>query len=80
MRRLPSTSKQAGDLAGTALCQMTQGDWLSAPFSTPLVWNFAIQDSGQQSSELAWTSYIAALREQNRNLRALKEELAQAGL
>src|SRR6266496_3716038 len=28
----------------------------------------------------AWTSYIAALREQNRNLRALKEELAQAGL
>ncbi|HEY6406717.1 MAG TPA: glyoxalase, partial [Ktedonobacteraceae bacterium] len=28
----------------------------------------------------AWTSYIAALREQNRNLRALKEELAKAGL
>jgi len=28
----------------------------------------------------AWTSYIAALREQNRNLRALKEELARAGL
>jgi len=33
-----------------------------------------------QSSELAWTSYIAALREQNRNLRALKEELTAAGL
>jgi len=28
----------------------------------------------------AWTSYIMALREQNRNLRALKEELAAAGL
>ncbi len=28
----------------------------------------------------AWTSYIAALREQNRNLRALKEELTNAGL
>jgi hypothetical protein len=28
----------------------------------------------------AWTSYIAALRERNRNLRALKEELANAGL
>src|SRR5712691_4661952 len=28
----------------------------------------------------AWTSYITALREQNRNLRALKEELADAGL
>src|SRR6266852_1641470 len=28
----------------------------------------------------AWTSYITVLREQNRNLRALKEELAAAGL
>ena len=28
----------------------------------------------------AWTSYITALREQNRNLRALKEELAAAKL
>jgi catechol 2,3-dioxygenase-like lactoylglutathione lyase family enzyme len=28
----------------------------------------------------AWTSYIADLREKNRNLRALKEELANAGL
>lgn len=27
-----------------------------------------------------WTSYITALREQNRALRALKEELANAGL
>ncbi len=28
----------------------------------------------------AWTSYITDLREKNRNLRALKEELANAGL
>jgi uncharacterized Zn finger protein len=28
----------------------------------------------------AWTSYIADLREKNRNLRALKEELARMGL
>jgi uncharacterized Zn finger protein len=27
-----------------------------------------------------WTDYIAGLRERNRNLRALKEELARAGL
>ena len=27
-----------------------------------------------------WTGYVTALREQNRNLRALKEELADAGL
>jgi catechol 2,3-dioxygenase-like lactoylglutathione lyase family enzyme len=28
----------------------------------------------------AWTSYLTGLREQNRNLRALKEEMADAGL
>jgi len=28
----------------------------------------------------SWTSYVTALREQNRNLRALREELANAGL
>ena len=28
----------------------------------------------------AWTGYVTALREQNRNLRALKEEMANAGL
>ncbi len=28
----------------------------------------------------AWTSYMTALRERNRNLRALKAELAAAGL
>jgi len=28
----------------------------------------------------AWRSYVTALREQTRNLRALKEELANAGL
>jgi len=28
----------------------------------------------------AWASYVATLREQNRNLRALKDELAKAGL
>lgn len=27
----------------------------------------------------AWTRYLTALREQNRNLRALQEELANAG-
>ena len=31
------------------------------------------------SEQEAWTSYLTALREQNRNLRALKEELANAG-
>jgi len=28
----------------------------------------------------AWTSYMAALRQQNRNLPALKDELAKAKL
>ncbi|BCL84001.1 glyoxalase [Ktedonobacteria bacterium brp13] len=34
----------------------------------------------QQGEDETWTRYIATLREQNRNLRALKEELAKAGL
>lgn len=34
----------------------------------------------QLDESTAWTRYITTLREQNRSLRALKEELAQAGL
>jgi CHAT domain-containing protein len=47
--------KRMEDPAGLAACQMMRGDWLSAPFSTPRVWNFAIQESSTGGSELAWT-------------------------
>jgi CHAT domain-containing protein/TolA-binding protein len=47
--------KQNKDSMGTAICQMKQGDWLAAPYSTPLVWNFEIKESSIGGSELAWT-------------------------
>ncbi len=46
------TYQQAGDSVGVATCLLTRSDWLSAPFSTPLAWNFAIQDSSSESSSL----------------------------
>jgi CHAT domain-containing protein len=45
---------QSGDQIGTAVCHMTQGDWLSAPFSSPLAWNLAVEDSSTEGSNLAW--------------------------
>jgi CHAT domain-containing protein len=32
-----------------------EADWSCAPFSTPLVWNFALQDSGSEASNLSTT-------------------------
>jgi CHAT domain-containing protein/tetratricopeptide (TPR) repeat protein len=46
--------RASGDPAGVALCLMTRGDWLCAPFTSPLVWNHAMQE-GIQSSRLAWS-------------------------
>lgn len=48
---------QAGDLAGAALCEMTWGDWLAAPATSPLVWNFVIQE-GNEDSALSWTTEV----------------------
>jgi CHAT domain-containing protein len=45
--------RQANDLIGVALCLMTQADWQCAPFSTPLAWNMALQDSGTEGSNLS---------------------------
>jgi CHAT domain-containing protein/tetratricopeptide (TPR) repeat protein len=50
-----ATYGQGGDAAGAAMCQMTWGDWLAAPFSTPAVWNLAIRASSSEGSFLAWT-------------------------
>ncbi len=41
------------DAAGQALCHLSRGDWAAAPFSSPLVCNFALQDSSSESSALA---------------------------
>src|SRR5215207_3403629 len=38
-----------------ANCLLLEADWSCAPFSTPLVWNFALQDSGSEASNLSTT-------------------------
>ncbi len=55
LRRALETYRQSNDMAGMASVQLLWGDWLAAPFSTPRVWNMAIQESGSSGSYLAWT-------------------------
>jgi tetratricopeptide (TPR) repeat protein len=43
-----------GDAVGEAVCYMIRGDWLAAPYSSPLVWNFAMRDSSSEGSNLSW--------------------------
>lgn len=42
----------AEDTAGTAFCLMTRADWLAAPYSSPLVWNLAIEESTSDTTAL----------------------------
>ena len=55
LNRALAVYQQSGDAAGMGACRMMGGDWLAAPFSTPLVWNFAIQEGNSSGSDLAWT-------------------------
>lgn len=45
-------AQQSGDLAAQGSCYLCRGDWLAAPFSTPLVWNFSIEESNTGSDSL----------------------------
>jgi tetratricopeptide (TPR) repeat protein len=45
--------ERAGDPSGVALCRMTRADWRCAPFSSPLAWNLALQDSSSEGSHLS---------------------------
>jgi CHAT domain-containing protein len=55
LTRASETFKQTNDTNGLATYQMIQGDWFAAPYSTPLVWNFAIQEGTTGGSDLTWT-------------------------
>ena len=46
-------ARNQNDPARLALCLLSRGDWLSATFSTPLAWDFAVFDSSQENSNLA---------------------------
>jgi CHAT domain-containing protein len=47
-------SVASGDAHGVALCDLTRGDWLAAPFSSPLALNLAIVESTTDTNELDW--------------------------
>jgi CHAT domain-containing protein len=51
--RAQATYQTANDIVGVATCLMTRADWQCAPFSTPLAWNFALQDSSSEGSHLS---------------------------
>jgi hypothetical protein len=48
--------------------------------SQNFAWTLLPRDNEKLDEGEAWTGYVTALREQNRNLRALEEELTNAGL
>jgi CHAT domain-containing protein len=58
----------AADTVGTATCLMTNGDWMAAPFSSPLKWNFALQTSASEGSNLSWTIEAVEFTQQGANL------------
>jgi CHAT domain-containing protein len=45
-------AEQKGDFSAQATCLLQAGDWLAAPYSSPLIWNFALEASSTQSSAL----------------------------
>ena len=46
--------QRLGDAIGLANTYRLQGDWLVGGLNTPLVWNFAIQDSNVEGSQQPW--------------------------
>jgi CHAT domain-containing protein len=53
LERAQLTYQQAHDPAGVATCLMERADWQCAPFSTPVAWNLALQDSSSEGSHLS---------------------------
>ncbi|MCB0571297.1 MAG: CHAT domain-containing protein [Phaeodactylibacter sp.] len=55
-------AEEHGDFGRQALCWQQRGDWLCAPFSHPLSWDFSLTDSSNESSVLP--PYTEALEHQ----------------
>lgn len=73
-----SLYQSAGDLAGLAGTFLKLGDWLSAPLSTPLVWNTALQDSGASNSHLDARTEAAELAREGLELTKAHDAYQQA--
>ena len=63
-----------GDSAGMAACRLAEGDWLSAPFSSPLTWNMSLD--GQLS---AWVEVEEFRRAGPAELDSAAASYAEAG-
>ena len=46
--------QEADDIIGLARCKVMHGDWLSAPFSSPLVMNYSVVDAYSEGSNQDW--------------------------
>jgi CHAT domain-containing protein len=69
---------QAGDAAGVGACQMLWGDWHAAPFSSPLIWNLALQEGSSGGSDLAWTLETIERSQQGADLTQARAAYDQA--
>jgi tetratricopeptide (TPR) repeat protein len=56
LQRALTAYQQAGDNVGLATCHLMRGDWLAAPFSSPLELNFLLLEGGSEGSDLSWTA------------------------
>ncbi|MBM3188312.1 MAG: CHAT domain-containing protein, partial [Chloroflexi bacterium] len=78
LQRARQIYQQSGDAPGLGACQMMYGDWLAAPFSSPAVWNLALQESSTSGSNLAWTLEAAEFGQEGANLAGAEAAYAQA--
>jgi CHAT domain-containing protein len=54
LQRAFASYEHGGDAVGMAVCIMTRGDWLAAPFSSPLLMNFLLSEGSSEGSDLGW--------------------------
>jgi CHAT domain-containing protein/tetratricopeptide (TPR) repeat protein len=78
LRRAWEVYEGSGDAAGLGACQMMYGDWLAAPFSSPQVWNLALQESSTSGSYLAWPLEAAEFGHEGADLAAAEAAYAEA--
>lgn len=70
----------AGDAAGAAVCRMRRADWTVASFSSPLVWNLALQSSTTAGSDLSSTIETREWSRATVDLAAAQAAYAEAEL
>lgn len=78
LNRALGVYQQANDWSGIAACYMMYGDWLSATFSNPGVWNFSIQEGNSSGSDLSWTMEDMEFSQKGANLNEARNAYMEA--